>query len=66
MGDAIGARQFMEQTLLPNVQAMGLAGYILQLRNRYAVVLAATGDIDGARHQLALRLANSRNKARAR
>lgn len=66
--DYIGARQILEQNLLPTIQQLKLASHIIPIRSQYAVVLAYCGDFDAADAEMA-RLApyevglNGRGKA---
>lgn len=53
MGDALGAREIMEQHVLPVVQESQLTDLITDIRSHYAIVLAFNGDIDEARNEIA-------------
>lgn len=46
--DFIGARQLIEENLLPNVLALKLLSRIVPVRSQYAVVLAMCGEFDAA------------------
>ena len=46
--DFIGARDIIENNLLPNVQQLKLLDQIVPIRSQYAVVLAYCGDFDSA------------------
>jgi len=52
MGDVEGARQFLEQSLIPSVESLKLIDWIIPIRSQYAVVLAYCGDFAGANAQL--------------
>ena len=49
LNDAPAARNFLENALLPAVEAFGLLGHLLDVRATYAVVLAYCGEIAEAR-----------------
>jgi hypothetical protein len=49
LGDAIGARQFIERALAPTVDDLKLLSYVVPVQAQYAVVRAYCGDYDGAR-----------------
>jgi hypothetical protein len=50
--DAQGARQFMENDLLPTIQRYRLFDYLIQVRSQYAVVLAYCGNIEKANKEI--------------
>ncbi|QPP50492.1 MULTISPECIES: SEC-C metal-binding domain-containing protein [unclassified Halomonas] len=50
--DYIGAREIFETNLLPNLQVLKLASYIIPIRSQYAVVLAYCGDIQSAEAEM--------------
>jgi hypothetical protein len=52
LGDVEGARQFIEQSLLPSAEDLKLMDWIIPIRSQYAVVLAYCGDFTGAYAQL--------------
>jgi hypothetical protein len=45
-GDAIGARDFIEQSLLPLIHDLGMIGALVPVRCQYAVVLAFCAQFD--------------------
>lgn len=51
-GDVIGARQVIEETLLPVVLEHQMLGKLVQVRSQYAVVLGYCGDHDAASKEL--------------
>lgn len=51
--DYTGARQFMESTLLPQLQTLKLADYLIPVRSQYAVVLAYCGLFPQAEGEMA-------------
>ena len=53
LNDAAEARNFLENALLPVVEAFGLLGHLLDVRAQYAVVLAYCGEIAEARALMA-------------
>ncbi|WP_457793223.1 SEC-C metal-binding domain-containing protein [Pseudomonas syringae] len=46
--DFVGAKEVMEQHVLPVVTGAGLIGRLVQVRSQYAVILARCGDHQGA------------------
>ena len=46
--DFDGAREFIEQNLLPNVVNLKVLSRVVPIRSQYAVVLAYCGDFDAA------------------
>lgn len=54
MGDAMVARQTIEQHVLPVVHEFGLTDMTLSARGQYAVVLAWRGDFEAADREVAL------------
>lgn len=53
MGDAQGARETIEQHVLPLVEHYGLTDLALHARGQYAVVLAYCGNFDAAEREVA-------------
>jgi hypothetical protein len=51
--DFVGARQLIETNLLPMLQQLKLASYIISVRSQYAVILAYCGDIARAEAEMA-------------
>lgn len=51
--DFVGARQIFETNLLPMLQQLKLASYIIPVRSQYAVVLAYCGDFVRAEAEMA-------------
>lgn len=51
--DFTGARQFIESTLLPQLQTLKLADYLIPVRSQYAVVLAYCGLFPQAEAEMA-------------
>ena len=51
--DMTGARQFMEQGLLPTVARFKLLDHVVKVRGQYAVVLARCGNVNKAREKVA-------------
>jgi len=51
-GDAIGARQVMEQHMLPIVKGHGLLHRAFDVRSQYAVILAYCGDHEAAQAEI--------------
>jgi hypothetical protein len=51
-GDAVGARDFIEQFLLPLIHDQGMIGALVPVRCQYAVVLAFSGQFDLASNTL--------------
>ncbi|MEA3004447.1 MAG: hypothetical protein QOH81_3235 [Sphingomonadales bacterium] len=52
-GDAVGARQLMEDHVLPLIEQYGLSDLALEARGEYAVILAYCRDFEGADRQIA-------------
>lgn len=52
MGDIQGAREFLEQTLIPSVRELQLTAYFVQIQAQYAVILAYDGEIAAAREKM--------------
>lgn len=52
MNDVDGARLFLERTLLPSIQELGLVDHVVAVRGQYAVVLAYSGDVPMAREEM--------------
>lgn len=52
-GDATGARELMEDKILPLIKQYGLTDLALQARGEYAVILAYCGDFEGADREIA-------------
>jgi SEC-C motif len=52
MADPVGARQTMEQHVLPILKEFGLTEVTLSVRSHYAIVLAWCGDVAEARREL--------------
>lgn len=50
--DFEGARDVIEKTLLPNVQALNLVSWVVPVRSQYAVVLAYCGKFDAADNEM--------------
>lgn len=50
--DFEGARDVIEKTLLPTVQALNLVSWVVPVRSQYAVVLAYTGQFDAADNEM--------------
>lgn len=46
--DFVGARDVIEKTLLPTVQALNLVSWVVPVRSQYAVILAYSGRFDAA------------------
>lgn len=46
--DFLGAREVIENTLLPTIQSLNLISWVLPVRSQYAVVLACLGEFDVA------------------
>lgn len=46
--DFEGARELIEKSLLPNIQAMALMAYVVPVRSQYAVILAYCGNFPAA------------------
>ncbi|HRE72644.1 MAG TPA: ATP-binding protein [Accumulibacter sp.] len=53
MNDFLGARQFMERTVLPYIQQHRLISKLLDARSLYAVILAYSGEFDDAELEMA-------------
>lgn len=53
MADPVGAREIMEQHVLPVLQDNELTDLVLTARSVYAIVLAWTGDVSAARREMA-------------
>lgn len=53
MADPVGARQAIEQHVLPLIAHYGLTDLTLEARGQYAVVLAYNGDFDAADREVA-------------
>jgi hypothetical protein len=51
--DFEGAREFMESTLLPQLQQFKIADYVIPVRSQYAVVLAYCGNFPDAEREMA-------------
>jgi hypothetical protein len=51
--DYVGARQFFETNLLPILQQLKLAAYVIPVRSQYAITLAYCGDFAGAEAEMA-------------
>ncbi|WP_224250145.1 SEC-C domain-containing protein [Hyalangium gracile] len=51
--DYVGARQVFETNILPNLQRLKLAAYVIPVRSQYAVTLAYCGDFRGAEAEMA-------------
>jgi hypothetical protein len=51
--DYIGARQVLENTLLPNLVRLQVASRVIPVRSQYAVVLAYCGEFDAADREMA-------------
>ena len=51
--DFVGARQMIETNLLPMLQQLKLASYIIPVRSQYAVILAFCGDFARAEAEMA-------------
>ena len=51
--DFEGARQIIEQNLLPIIQGMGLVSWVIPVRSQYAVVLAYCREFDAAETEMA-------------
>ncbi|MBN8228785.1 SEC-C domain-containing protein [Corallococcus macrosporus] len=51
--DYVGARQVFDAILLPTLQQLKLASYVIPVRSQYAVTLAYGGDFDGAAAEMA-------------
>lgn len=51
--DFVGARQIIETNLLPMLQQLKLASYVIPVRSQYAVVLAYCGDFGRAEAEMA-------------
>lgn len=51
--DYVGARQVFETNLLPTLQQLKLAAYVIPVRSQYAVTLAYCGDFEGAEAEMA-------------
>jgi hypothetical protein len=47
--DFEGARDVIEKSLLPTIQALNLVSWVVPVRSQYAVVLAYSGQFDAAR-----------------
>jgi hypothetical protein len=52
-GDATGARELMEDKIMPLITQYGLTDLALQARGEYAVILAYCGDFEGADREIA-------------
>lgn len=50
--DFEGARDVIEKTLLPTVQALNLVSWVVPVRSQYAVVLAYAGQFDAADNEI--------------
>ncbi|EPF7601571.1 zinc chelation protein SecC [Vibrio vulnificus] len=50
--DYVGAREVMEQFVLPVVQHSGLVSRLVQVRSQYAVILALGGQFEGAGEEM--------------
>lgn len=50
--DFEGARDVIEKTLLPTVQALNLVSWVVPVRSQYAVVLAYSGQFDAADNEM--------------
>lgn len=50
--DFEGARDVIEKTLLPTVQALNLVSWVVPVRSQYAVVLAYAGQFDAADNEM--------------
>lgn len=50
--DFEGARDVIEKTLLPTVQALNLVSWVIPVRSQYAVVLAYSGRFDAADNEM--------------
>jgi hypothetical protein len=53
VNDFAAARQTLEDTIFPTIQAVGLASYVIEARALYAVVLAYCGDHEAAADEVA-------------
>lgn len=53
IGDPVGAREVMEQHILPVMRESHLTDMIVDIRSHYAIVLAWNGDIANARGEIA-------------
>lgn len=50
--DFAGARDVIEKTLLPTVQALNLVSWVVPVRSQYAVILAYSGRFDAADNEM--------------
>ena len=50
--DFEGARDVIEKTLLPTIQALNLVSWVVPVRSQYAVVLAYSGKFDAADNEM--------------
>lgn len=50
--DFVGARDVIEKTLLPTIQALNLVSWVVPVRSQYAVVLAYSGQFDAADNEM--------------
>lgn len=50
--DFEGARDVIEKTLLPTIQALNLLSWVVPVRSQYAVVLAYSGQFDAADNEM--------------
>lgn len=50
--DFEGARDVIEKTLLPTIQALNLVSWVVPVRSQYAVVLAYSGQFDAADNEM--------------
>lgn len=53
MGDAAGARELMEDKVLPLIREYGLTDLVLRARGEYAVILAYCGELESADREIA-------------